>query len=264
MTFGAAVSAVPWYHSIELPGGIVTPGEYDHRSSVQRLPIPATLAGKRCLDVGTHDGFWAFEMERRGASEVLAIDIDDPAQIDFPGAPRPLSEDTLRFLSERRKAFGIARDCLGSKVERRNISVYQLTATRWGRLTSRSWAPCCTISATRSGLYRPSVGSSRVSSSSTAVFSISKTVQHPRQPVMELLAWTDQPFWEVPNIAGLRRQFRAGGWNVDRITRPFFQGYGQGWVDPPIDWQPRNWPSIPRHALLKFGALHVGVLASPA
>ncbi|PWU24508.1 MAG: TIGR04290 family methyltransferase, partial [Candidatus Rokuibacteriota bacterium] len=31
------------------------------------MPWPAALSGQRWLDVGTMGGFWAFEMERRGA-----------------------------------------------------------------------------------------------------------------------------------------------------------------------------------------------------
>ena len=37
--------------------------------------LPDDLHGKRALDVGTFDGFWAFELERRGA-EVVAIDVE--------------------------------------------------------------------------------------------------------------------------------------------------------------------------------------------
>ena len=47
-----------------------------------RYPVPADLSGLRCLDVGTMDGFWAFEMERRGAASVTAIDLDDPNALD--------------------------------------------------------------------------------------------------------------------------------------------------------------------------------------
>ena len=42
---------------------------------VERFGLPASLAGKTALDVGTADGFWAFEMERRGAARVVAIDL---------------------------------------------------------------------------------------------------------------------------------------------------------------------------------------------
>ena len=48
-----------WYHSIELAPGEVTPGCFDTRAVAGKVPLPANLAGKRCLDVGTRDGFWA-------------------------------------------------------------------------------------------------------------------------------------------------------------------------------------------------------------
>ena len=65
-----------FYHSIPLPDGRVLKGVIPLealRERVDEFPIPASLAGKRVLDIGTWDGFFAFEMERRGA-EVVAID----------------------------------------------------------------------------------------------------------------------------------------------------------------------------------------------
>src|SRR5215510_1655747 len=67
----------PWYHTIDLPDGSSTPGVFDTRAVAELVRWPAGLPGGRCLDVGTCDGFWAFEMERRGAAEVIAIDVDD-------------------------------------------------------------------------------------------------------------------------------------------------------------------------------------------
>ena len=49
----------------------------DRRPLAAELPWPP-LAGKRCLDIGTADGFWALEMERRGAADVLATDVGTP------------------------------------------------------------------------------------------------------------------------------------------------------------------------------------------
>jgi tRNA (mo5U34)-methyltransferase len=51
------VEALPWYHTLDLPGGVVTPGEFDLRSVALRPPVSASLRGTRCLDVGTRDGF---------------------------------------------------------------------------------------------------------------------------------------------------------------------------------------------------------------
>lgn len=65
-----------WYHSIELRDGSVITGlqSLDHlRERIARYPIPADLRGKRVLDIGAWDGWFSFEMERRGA-EVVAVD----------------------------------------------------------------------------------------------------------------------------------------------------------------------------------------------
>lgn len=72
-----------WWHTIAIGKGIVTPGGWDLRPTAARMPWPASLAGLRCLDIGTMDGFWAFEMEDRGAAEVLATDLADPARAQF-------------------------------------------------------------------------------------------------------------------------------------------------------------------------------------
>src|SRR5262245_62521924 len=56
-----------WYHTIELGNGLVSRGFYDHRPVVNCYGLPDSLCGKTALDIGTADGFWAFEMERRGA-----------------------------------------------------------------------------------------------------------------------------------------------------------------------------------------------------
>jgi tRNA (mo5U34)-methyltransferase len=80
-------AAAPWYHTIELPGGVVTDGVFDHRPLVPHYGLPADLSGRRALDVGTADGFWAFELERRGA-EVTALDIERLSDLDLPPALR--------------------------------------------------------------------------------------------------------------------------------------------------------------------------------
>jgi len=80
----AEVAKLSWYHTIELPDGTTTPGYADTRPARRYVEWPVELVGGRCLDVGTFDGFWAFEMERRGAAEVVALDVDDPEAFDWP------------------------------------------------------------------------------------------------------------------------------------------------------------------------------------
>ncbi len=109
-----------WYHCIELAPGSVTDGWFDLRPFVDHYGLPERLDGMRVLDVGTWDGFWAFELERRGAAEVVALDLDDERALDWPARRRPRV-----FSDEPRGAgFRIAHELLDSRVQRVNMSIY--------------------------------------------------------------------------------------------------------------------------------------------
>jgi tRNA (mo5U34)-methyltransferase len=118
------VARYPWYHTIELADGVVTEGMFDHRPAVDRYLIPPDLSGMRCLDVGTMDGFWAFEMERRGAREVIAADVGQVDDLDWPPLWRKRIEPTLDDTKEAR--FRLAHSAIGSSVKRIERSVYEL------------------------------------------------------------------------------------------------------------------------------------------
>ena len=118
-------SFTSWYHTHDLGDGVITPGMFDHRAAVDRYLIPDDLSGMRCLDVGTMDGFWAFEMERRGAHEVLAADLSgDPDLLDWP--PRWRERVTTELDEEKEQRFEFVRQSLGSNVRRVERSVYDL------------------------------------------------------------------------------------------------------------------------------------------
>jgi tRNA (mo5U34)-methyltransferase len=73
----AEMEALGFYHTIELPNGEVLPGLLSVerlRNRLTQFDIPADLSGKRVLDIGAWDGFYTFEMERRGA-HVVALDL---------------------------------------------------------------------------------------------------------------------------------------------------------------------------------------------
>ena len=109
---------ITWYHTLELPG-LTTTGVFDLRPYVGEYGLPASLAGKRVLEIGTWDGFWAFEFERRGAAEVVAIDLDDERALDWPPRRRDPNLDVRRG-----DGFRLAKELLGSRVDRRVLSVY--------------------------------------------------------------------------------------------------------------------------------------------
>ena len=120
------VARLPWYHTLELPGGVVTQGMFDHRGAVDRYLLPRELSGMRCLDVGTMDGFWAFEMERRGAAEVVAADVAHPDDLDWPPLWRSRVTPTLDETKAER--FALAHRALRSRVTRIERSVYELAS----------------------------------------------------------------------------------------------------------------------------------------
>lgn len=145
----ARIAAIGWYHTIDLGNGVVTPGFIDNRDTVDYFGLPHDLTGKRCLDIGTYDGFWAFEMERRGASEVVGIDVDSPLDHDMPLPARrkALSEldanvdwkqvwdeqQAARGLQYPGEGFALAKEVLGSKARRENLNIYDLKPEKVGK-----------------------------------------------------------------------------------------------------------------------------------
>jgi tRNA (mo5U34)-methyltransferase len=111
-----------WYHTLELRPGEWTDGWFDLRPAVRHYGLPDDMSGMRALDVGTWDGFWAFEMERRGA-EVVAIDLDDERELDWPPRQRP---ETFPD-APRGAGFALAHEIKQSSVERVVLSICDAT-----------------------------------------------------------------------------------------------------------------------------------------
>lgn len=123
----ARVRELSWYHTIELGSGIVTDGWFDLRPNVSHYQLPERMDGMRALDIGTWDGFWAFEMERRGA-EVVALDVDHESEYDWPPRRRPAEWK----VTDRGKGFRLAKEILGSKVERVSCNLYDAVPENLG------------------------------------------------------------------------------------------------------------------------------------
>jgi tRNA (mo5U34)-methyltransferase len=119
------IDDIGWYHTQEVAPGLVTPGMFDLRPYVRHYGLPERLDGMRVLDVGTFEGFWAFEMESRGA-EVVALDVDRVLELDWPPRRRP-SED-----GERGEGFRLMRAAKESRVERIGLSIYDADPERLG------------------------------------------------------------------------------------------------------------------------------------
>jgi tRNA (mo5U34)-methyltransferase len=107
------VAGRSWFHTIDLGGGVTTPGVDDSWSKLQLVQFPDTLAGKTVLDVGAFDGYFSFEAERRGATRVVAA---DEFCWSHPGDPMTDGQ-----------GFDIAHWALQSRVEKRRIPVEEIS-----------------------------------------------------------------------------------------------------------------------------------------
>ena len=236
------VASTTWYHTIELPGGVRTPGFYDTPTIAGRLPFPESLAGKRCLDVGTANGFWAFEMERRGAAEVVAVDIDDPADYDWP---EPAPERATRPANTEpgpNRGFEIAHAALGSDVNRVVSSVYDLPKAGIGQFDFVFMGVLMLH-------LRDPVGALRTIAKVTAgefmsadSISLWSTLTAPVVPAA-VLRGANEPRWWTPNLRAYRRMLQAAGFRITAGGGPFFMPFGEGF--PP----PRNLRSVPAREL---------------
>jgi tRNA (mo5U34)-methyltransferase len=211
----AEVARYPWYHTLELAPGVATPGMFDHRPHVERYPLPADLSGKRCLDVGTMDGFWAFEMERRGAAEVVAIDLADPDKLDWPAHLRA-SHD--RRMDETKAArFRLASEALRSKVRRVELSVYELSPA----LGAFDVVFCGDLLL---HLKDPVTACENLRSVCAELAVIANPIVRfrlrDRRPMATFDGVDEFVYWTT-NLAGLVRVVRSGGFTSVEAGRPF-------------------------------------------
>lgn len=115
-----------WYHTIDLGPGVLSSGAYDHRPVLGRYGFPEDLTGRRVLDVGAASGFFSFELERRGAA-VTALDLAPGSGGDWvPTARRE------GYPGRHGGHFALAAEALGSRVEHRTGSIYDLSVAETG------------------------------------------------------------------------------------------------------------------------------------
>lgn len=141
-----------WYHTVELPDGLVTPGQYDFREALPAFPFPRDMRGMRVLDVGSATGFFAFEFARRGA-DVVSVELPSLEALDrFPGqtieqmlvkirkmlAEQPAGGGAQQYTAAQmyfyllEGPFEFCRKLLGLPMRRCYSTVYDLTQANAG------------------------------------------------------------------------------------------------------------------------------------
>lgn len=207
------IAGLEWWHTIEVAPGVVTPGGWDLRAAAVQLPWPPSLAGMRCLDIGTMDGFWAFELERRGAGEVVASDVLDATRLDHFVADR-LRGERYRRASERN--FRVAAELLGSRSELCDLNVYDLDPAEVGEFD------LVVMGYVLQMLRDPLRGLEAVRRVCRGHLILLETVSGPLDvfpaPLARLDARRDGSEWFVFNRRGLRKALDLAGWVVEEST----------------------------------------------
>ena len=211
----------PWYHTLELGDGVVTDGMFDHRPHLHNYPLPEDLSGKRCLDVATMDGYWAFEMERRGAASVTALALEDPSQLDWPYALRG-QDQTMDETKARR--FELAKTALGSNVERVLMSAYELSP----ELGTFDFVFCGDLLLHLKDPITPVENIRSVCTGSAVIVNVIKKFRMYEKRPMAELDGIDVFEWWVTNLEGLVRIVKAAGFAKveahDTFEVPFTKG----------------------------------------
>jgi tRNA (mo5U34)-methyltransferase len=219
-----AIAGLDWYHTIELPDGTTTPGWVDCRPIRDKVLIPADLTGKRVLDVGTWDGFWAFDLERRGA-EVVTVDLDDPDRWDWPPHMRDGADSAQRRevveSTQLGVGFALLHEALGSTVTPVKLNVYDLSPETVGTfdlvvvgsILLHLRDPVGALAAVRSVARGPVVLNEAIE--------LVPTLLSPREPRARLEGTGEVRWWQ-PNLATIEHMARSAGLAVQQRTRPFF------------------------------------------
>ncbi len=267
-TAGEARTAIDevgrWYHTIEVAPGVLTPGMFDLRATVDRLPWP-DVKGKRCLDVGTFDGFLAFELERRGAREVLATDIASYQGWDWEHHLTERGPAYMRavFGNAHGAGFEVARRLRGSAATLRFANVYDLSPQSVGEfdvvvcgsLLLHLRDPLRALAAIRSVCREWFLCTDQVD--------LGRSLWAPRRPLVRLDGTSGETQWWLPNAAGHRQMLAATGFALERQSGLYSIPYG---IAHPR--RPRTARAVARRVLQRLtiganGVTHHAILARP-
>jgi SAM-dependent methyltransferase len=118
-----------FYHTVDIPGFGLVEGQWDLRQAPEKFLGGVDVAGKRVLEIGTSDGFLAFDMERRGA-EVVGYDISDKDEYDivpYGGSIKAENKSwTSSIIGKFNNAWWLLHDAMQSKAHVVYGSVYDL------------------------------------------------------------------------------------------------------------------------------------------
>lgn len=198
----ARAARIEWFHTMSLPGGVRTTGKYEPARTLPRLGLPTRLDGMRVLDVGAWDGFYSFEMERRGA-KVLATDHYSWGHGGWG----------------TKAGFDLAKAAFGSTVDELDIDPTELSPARVG-------APFDVV-LFLGVLYHlrdplPVLDRLRSITAGRLVLETEVGMLLSRRPAAEFFPGTelnaDPTNWWAPNVAAMRGMLHAAGFGRTEVV----------------------------------------------
>lgn len=256
-----------WYHTLDIAPGLTTPGWFDLRHAFDVMPFP-DVAGKRCLDVGTFDGFYAFEMERRGAAEVVAIDIEDHEHWDWPADARAeLGASRLPAMTGPPKGAGfrLVHELIDSKVDWRACNIYDVSPELLGEFD------VVVVGSMLIHLQNPVKALEAVRTVCAGEFFSCDQIDPwlsilgRGKPLARLLGTGSECQWWQYNAAGHARILYSAGFEILERSPFLMLRYGQEHPKPP--WLSRGLPTLAAMGALtkdrNRGVLHRAIRAKP-
>ena len=126
---GLAVGDCDFYHTVDVPGHGVAPGDWDLRGSEAAYLGGVALKGRSVLEIGPASGHLGFWMERQGAS-LTVLDLGPDNAWDFvPFAGLDLAaehEARREHLRRLQNSWWLLHERLSSKAVALHGSVYDL------------------------------------------------------------------------------------------------------------------------------------------
>ena len=227
-----------------------------------KIPLPASLAGKRVLDAAAADGFWSFVLAERGADEVVSLDLGKAKAKDWQGMQTGEGVDGDR----PRRAFDAVRTAKKlENVTRVDMNLYDINPDDLGTFDF------VFIGSVLLHLQDPSRALRAIKSVlkpegelfSFEPISLTLSVVSRKMALGQLWDLEDRSRWWTPNMAGHRRIVQSAGYQIIDSGGPVFQPFGTRLAK----W-PEKFPRKPRQLLFwlfvrRFGVASQWVRARP-
>ena len=195
----------------------------------------------------------------------MATDLSDETKWDWPVELREVGPEWRTEFAGREKGrgFRIAREALGSSVERVELSVYELSPERLGSfdvvvcgsLLLHLRDPLRALEAVRAVCAGWFLSAEQVDPALSLL--------HRRRPLARIGPGLEVQWW-VPNVAGHRQMVGASGFAVARAPRPYSIPFGAGHPPPARGLRARRELALCRLLTGGEGVPHSALLARRA